>query len=445
MIAKEMISERAAAIIKLDQADGVEVVVNGRRASTLRFANSVFHQGGVSLDSSVSIRVICGRRVGVASTNTLEFAALKECLSRAVAIAGHVREEPFEVSLPCVGEYSDVVSYFESTASATEEDIAQSLSEGFRWAASKGVLQSGSFTTEAGGVAVFNSNGVSAYHPYTSAHLSVVSTKDDASGFKSALSNDISAIDIKRVMVVSAERSLSAVSPMAITPGTFRVLLEPPAVAELIYWLSYTGFGARSFSEGTSFLSGRLGERVTGEGVTIYDDGRDPGGMALPFDMEGVPKKRLSIIEKGIARGVAYDTFSAASEGCVSTGHAPFPGDEEGPLPEHLFMEGGLHSPERLLEMLGTGLLVRSFHYVNGLLNPSETMMTGMTRHGTFYVDKGRLIYPVRPLRFTENILKAFGRIIGASDIPEVLPNHSFPLSSIAAPHLLIDGFSFTS
>ncbi|MEK7680034.1 MAG: metallopeptidase TldD-related protein, partial [Deltaproteobacteria bacterium] len=268
IITRELISERAAAIIRLDQADGVEVVVNGRRASTLRFANSVFHQGGVSLDSSVSIRVICGKRVGVASTNTLEFAALKECLSRAVAIAGHVREEPFEVRLPCVGEYSDVVSYFESTVSATEEDIAQSLSEGFRGAALNGVLQSGSFTTEAGGVGVFNSNGVSAYHPYTSAHLSVVSTKDDVSGFKSALSNDISAIDIKGVMGDSAGRALSAVSPRAITPGAFRVLLEPPAVAELIYWLSYTGFGARGFSEGTSFLSGRLGERVTGEGVT---------------------------------------------------------------------------------------------------------------------------------------------------------------------------------
>ncbi len=440
-----MISERALAVMRLGNADRVEVVVNGRRASTLRFANSVFHQGGVSLDSSVSIRVVCDRRVGVASTNTLEMVALKDCFSRAVAIAAHVRDEPFEVRLPGAGGYPEVVSYFESTARATEGDTANCLSQGFRAAASKGVLQSGSFTTEAGALAVFNSEGVSAYHQYTSAHLSVVSTKDDASGFKSALSNDISAIDIKKVMADSAERSLSAVSPRVLPPGTFRVLLEPPAVAELIYWLSYTGFGARGFSEGTSFLSGRLGEQVTGEGVTIYDDGRDPRGMALPFDMEGVPKKRLSIIEKGVARGVAYDTFTAASEGCASTGHAPFPGDEEGPLPEHLFMEGGIHAPDQLLEMLGTGVLVRSFHYVNGLLNPSETLMTGMTRHGTFYVDKGRLVYPVRSLRFTENILKAFGRIVGASDCLEVLPNHSFPLSSIAAPYLLIDGFSFTS
>lgn len=445
MVTRDIICDLASVVTRSDQADGVEVVINDRRASTLRFANSLFHQGGVSLDSSVSIRALRGRKVGVASTNLLTAAALKECLSRAVEVAVHVREEPFDVRLPLAGEYTDIVSYFESTAQAAEGDTAELLSEGFRVAASKGVLQSGSFTTETGAVAVFNSNGVSAYHPYTSAHLSVVSTKDDASGFKSGLSKDISAIDIKKVMADSAERALSAVLPRDLSPGTFRVLLEPPAVVELLYWLAYTGFGARGFSEGTGFLSGRLGEKVTGEGVTIYDDGRDPRGMALPFDMEGVPKRRLSIIDKGVAGAVAYDTFTAASEGCLSTGHAPFPGDEEGPLPEHLFMEGGTHSPDQLMEMLGRGVLVRSFHYVNGLLNPSETMMTGMTRHGTFYVDKGRLVYPVKPLRFTENILKAFGRMLGASDCLEVLPNHSFPLSSIAAPYVLIDGFSFTS
>ena len=307
------------------------------------------------------------------------------------------------------------------------------------------MLASGALSTESGSLFVFNSNGVEASHKYTSAHLSVISTKEGQSGIRIELSKDISGIDIPGAMIESASRCIEAQSPREAAPGAYRVLLEPPAVAELLYWLSYTGFGAKNFHEGTSFLSGKIGEQVTGPAVTIFDDGADPVGLSVPFDMEGVAKKRLLIIENGVARGVAYDSFTASAEGAVSTGNAPFPEETEGPMPDHIFMEPGEQNPEELLEKLGTGILVRSFHYVNGLLNPAESLMTGMTRHGAFFVEDGRVRYAVSPMRFTENIMKAFERIDGVSSATGLLPNHGFSLSSISAPHLLIDGFKFTS
>ncbi len=441
---KERIFEEASAIIRLRAADSTEVVIESGRTSSMRFAGSSFHQGGVKTDCAVYIRAILGRKIGVASTNSLERSALVHCLDRALRIAEHVSEEEFPLLLPGPSAYADIGSYFDSTASMDDGQKVSVISEGFRRGEASGVLHSGILFTAVGEIAVFNTNGVEAYHPYTSAFLSSISTREGSSGFCSALSKDISSIDILEVMEESADSCLKGMAPRDIAPGVYRVLLEPPAVCELIHWLAYTGFGAKNYHEGSSFMSGRLGERITGENVTIYDDGTDPRGMAVPFDLEGVGKKMTMLIERGVARGVVYDTFTSAFDRRGSTGHAPFPEDPEGPLPDHLFMERGSCPRSEMVERLGAGIVVKSFHYVNGLLNPRQTLMTGMTRHGTFYVDNGKVPYPVRPLRFTENIMEAFGRIEEISREVRVFPNHDLPLSSITVPYLLIDGFRFT-
>ncbi|MBI5826456.1 MAG: TldD/PmbA family protein [Deltaproteobacteria bacterium] len=410
----------------------------------MRFAGSSFHQGGVKTDCAVYIRVILGRKIGVASTNSLERSALVHCLDRALRIAEHVSEEGFPLLLPGPSVYADIGSYFVSTASMDDAEKVSVISEGFKRGEALGVLHSGILSTSVGEIAVFNTNGVEAYHPYTSAFLSSISTGEGSSGFSSALSKDISSIDILDVMEESADSCLKGMAPRDLATGVYRVLLEPPAVCELLHWLAYIGFGAKNYHEGSSFLSGRLGEKITGENVTIYDDGADPRGMAVPFDLEGVGKRKTMLIERGAASGVVYDTFTASLDGRGSTGHAPFPEDPEGPLPDHVFMEGGSCPRSEMVERLGEGIVVKSFHYVNGLLNPKQTLMTGMTRHGTFYVDNGKVLYPVRSLRFTENILEAFGRIEEISREVKVFPNHDLPLSSITAPYLLIDGFRFT-
>ncbi len=443
---REKMFEMCGNILKQGEADSIDVVVDHAMSNVIRFAGFVFHQGVTESDCKVYIRVIVGKKVGVASTNKLKAEDLKNCLGKALDIAGHIKEEPFHLSLPAGPlPYNDMNSYFEPTASMTGDEKVAILSRGFKDAKASGVTQSGAFTTTTGELAVLNSKGIRAYHPYTASFLSVVSTRDDGSGLKTALSKDVSNIDAAGLMSESAERCIMASSPKALEPGAYRVILEPPAVAELVQWLSYIGLGAKSFQEGTSFLSGRLGESVTGDYVTIYDDGLNPLGMSVPFDMEGVPKKKLMLIEKGVACGVAYDSFTAALEGKRTTGHSSFPEDAEGPLPGHIFMESGDIKASEMIEMLDRGILVKSFHYVNGLINPRDSVMTGMTRHGTFFVDKGRIKHPVHSLRFTENVMKAFEKIRGISGEVEVFPNQGFSLSSVTAPYILIDGFNFTS
>lgn len=442
---KDRLLEEGERVAGSKRADTIEFIANGESSSTLRFSSSRFHQGISVSDASFHIRVTLGRKIGVASTNSIERSALDRCLDEALSIARTTREEPFLLRIPGPCRYSNVSSFFASTARASNEEKAALVSAGFKEGAPSGVLHSGALATSVGEIAVVNSKGLKAYHPYTSAHLSSVASSGDASGFESFVSNDLTMIDIKGLMRASAETCLKSSSPKEAPPGVYRVLLEPAAVSELVHWLSYTGFGAKGFHDGTSFLSERLGEAVTGEKVAIYDDGLDGGGMAVPFDFEGAPKRRLSLIDRGVAAGVAYDSLTASSVGGESTGHGPFPGDNEGPFPEHLFMEGGDAAASGMLSLLGEGILVKSFHYVNGLLNPRESLMTGMTRHGTFLVRGGAVKCALRPMRFTENILEAFRRIESVSRETAVYPNGSFPLGSVSVPYILINGFSFTS
>lgn len=445
MLLKDKIIEAGRSVVNAREADSIEVLINRERVSSIRFAGSVFHQGGTESDCSVYIRAIKGRKVGIASTNGVDGAMLRDCLKRALDIAGHTSEEPFEIRLPGPSDYPEVKSYYGTTAGLSDGEKVALLARGFDASARAGAENSGILSTKEGEVAVLNSNGVEAYHPYTTAYLSVVSTSGGASGYGSAYSKDISKIDFEGVFSRSLKNCIEAKGPREIKPGRYRVLFEPHAVSELLEWLSYTSFGAKSFHEGTGFLSGRLGEAVTGEGITIYDDGLSPLAVGRPFDLEGAAKKRLPIIEKGVAKAVAYDSFTAALEGAATTGHAQYPGEVEGPGPDHIIMEGGATPAAKMLEALGGGLVVRSFHYVNGLLDPRESLMTGMTRHGTFWAEGGKIKYPVKALRFTEKIMEAFKRTVALSRELETFPYNSFPLCSITAPYVIVDGFNFTS
>lgn len=227
-----------------------------------------------------------------------------------------------------------------------------------------------------------------------------------------------------------------------LSPGRYDVVLEPAAVASLFNWLGLIAFGARAVEQGTSFLSGEEGEPVMGEEITIYDDGLEESETATPFDFEGVPKSRVMLVHRGIGRRPVLDSYHASRLGVTSTGHATrTPGQ---PLPLSLFLEGGEQSTEDLIRKIDKGLLVTRFHYVNGLLDPRKARMTGMTKDGTFLIEKGQIVGPVKNLRFNESVTEAFSRVIGLSGQRE---RHSSWLTwtgGITVPAVAVEGFQFT-
>jgi predicted Zn-dependent protease len=126
-----------------------------------------------------------------------------------------------------------------------------------------------------------------------------------------------------------------------------------------------------------------------------------------PFDYEGVPKQRVTLIEKGIAKAVVYDSFTAGrEEGKTSTGHSLPAPNTMGPLPLNLYLASGSASKEDMLASTERGIWVTRFHYTNPV-HPVKAVLTGMTRDGTYLIERGEIVRPLRNLRFTQGILEA--------------------------------------
>lgn len=443
MLGRDRVIELIKRLVKESEAYQTEGVYLGIHKDSTRFANSTILQNMKESNRRVYIRAVFNKRIGVSSTNSLHMEDLRMSLKRSLELAQHQPPLPFFKSLPEGSPYPEVVTYYPETAKFSAEDKAKGLKGVFRRARGNDLTIGGNFSTDECEVGIVNSLGVEAYQIFTSAYISLIVSTPTSSGYSAQFVREIGKIDLEALTSKAMEKALMGKRPRELRPGVYTVLLESPAVNELLEWLIFIGHGAQAYQDGTSFLSGRIGKRVTGRRITIYDDGLDPEGLLTPFDFEGTAKKRLTLIENGVGRGVAYDTLMAQKEDKATTGHALLPDDLEGPFPTNVFIKEGRTPFHRMIGSMERGILVTRFHYVNGLLDPSTASMTGMTRDGTFYVEDGRIRYPVRDVRFTESILSAFSRVEAVSRERQVFPNPWSDIGANVVPALLIRDFNF--
>jgi PmbA protein len=191
-------------------------------------------------------------------------------------------------------------------------------------------------------------------------------------------------------------------------------VLAPEAVADILDFLTFTGFSAKAVEEGRSFMSGHLGERVMSQLVTIVDDALAPHALGMSFDYEGVGRTRTALIEGGVVREPVTDSYWAAVSGRSNTGHALPAPNQFGPLPLNLEMLPGDATLDGLIGRVERGVYVTRFHYVN-VEDPVPVTLTGMTRDGTFLIENGALTRPLKNLRFTQSAIEALASCEGVT------------------------------
>lgn len=444
MIGKDNILDLLTAVLKKSEADQTEAVYIGGESGLTRFANSAIHQNVSERNSRVYFRTVLGKRIGVASTNSFVKEDLEKALLGATEIARNQKENPDFPGLPTKQDFSSVNTYFEKTARFSPTQRAEAVKKIFDKAKALQLTCAGSFSTGDSEIAVVNTKGVACYQPLTSAYLNLIVMGDNSSGFSDQLSRDVDLIEVDNLAEIAIKKCVESKDPKDLDPGEYQVILEPSAVAALVEWMNYIGFGSKSFQEETSFLSNRIGQKIMGENVTMYDDGVDESGIAFPFDFEGVPKQKVMLIEKGVARGVVYDSISAHKEGKRSTGHALTPDNSEGTFALNLFIQGGNSSLDKMIESVKRGILVTRFHYINGLLDTTNALLTGMTRDGTFWVEDGKIKHGIKNLRFTESMLKAFSNASQMSQERKTVASWWGDIGCIVTPAMLMDNFKFT-
>ena len=148
------------------------------------------------------------------------------------------------------------------------------------------------------------------------------------------------------------------------------------------------------------------------------------------------------MIDRGVCAGVVYDTPTALRDGVASTGHSLPQPNTWGPLARHMTMEGGDAAWQDLVGSVSRGLYVTRFWYVRDV-HPLRTVITGMTREGTFLIEDGRITRPVKDLRFTQSIVGALDAVVGVSRERRLELGEG--ASGVLAPWLQIGRFTFTS
>ena len=447
MLGKDRIIELLRSLMREARKNGagqVEVLYVGSHGATARFANSAVTQNVKESNRTVHFRVVLDRRLGIASTNSLHREDLRRCMSKAIAIAKQSKPLKFfdSLSKPC--RYPEIKTCYPEAANLRALDKIRMLKDIFKQAGREGLKAGGAFSTLETEIGVVNSNGVHAYQPFTSAHISLITSSASASGYASQFEMNAQNIDAEKLLSASLCKTAAKGSAKKLKPGRYTVILEPAAVNEILEWLIYIGFGASSFIDDTSFMSGKIGKKIMDKKVTIYDDGNDLSGFPVPFDFEGVEKRRVDIVKNGVAKSVAYDTLLAKKCKTKTTGHALIPDDMEGPFPSNVFIEQGNYTIDEMVSKVERGIIVTRFHYVNGLLDTKSASMTGMTRDGAFYIEDGKIKYPVEDMRFTESILEAFSRVEAISSERQAFPIPWCDVGASVVPALLIREFNFS-
>ncbi|HET9519610.1 MAG TPA: TldD/PmbA family protein [Candidatus Limnocylindrales bacterium] len=433
-------AQRAVAQAVAAGATEAEALVSADEARLTRFANSEIHQNVAESNAQVNLRFVVGRRVGVASTNRLDEDSIRRLAETAGAIARNSEELEDWGGLPGPTAIRDIPEAFaKGTSDATPELRAEGVRAVIAAADAAGVIAYGSFSTAAETIAVANSKGIEAVQRRTSSQLLTVSmAPDGGSGYAEAAAVDATTIDAAAIGREAAEKAKASENPVSVEPGDWPVVLEEYAVVDLLSMLGYMGFSALAVQEERSFAE--PGKRVGSELVTIVDDASDPATLPMAFDYEGVAKQRVSLIERGVCRDVVYDAQTAARAGRTSTGHGLPAPNPYGPFPLNMAMAAGDTPRRELIAGLERGLLVTRFHYTNPV-HPKLAIVTGMTRDGTFLVEGGRIVGPVRNLRFTQSYLDA---LAGTSAVSRERRTLRGDFGGVLVPAIRVDSWTFT-
>jgi PmbA protein len=307
------------------------------------------------------------------------------------------------------------------------------------------VLFAGAYATGSASVACGNTHGVRRYATMTDADATVIAISGKGSGYATQRARSSSDVDIAQLGAeATLKATLAADHVEDLAPGAYDVILEPPALSEVFDWLSMIAFTGQSYEDGSSFFVGNLGKRVLGENFTLVDDAVDPGFLPFPFDIEGMPKRAVTLVENGVVKTPVLDKAWADRLGLEPTANAWHLGSPEHGAAFHLSMAGGDSTREEMIASTKLGIWVTRFNYVNGLLEPKTALMTGTTRDGTFLIRDGKVAARLPNLRWTQSMIEAFSNIESLSRERRIVGTWYNMFGGTKAPVVKIRGWNIT-
>jgi PmbA protein len=428
-----------AAARKRGVAD-VEVSIHTSEDALTRFANNTIHQNVAERQLALSVRPVIEQRTARAATNRTDRDGLEAVVEEAIALTRSSEPDPDLLPL-----YSDADRNRDSSrasaaaATCSPADRAREVREAIRIIENEGQTAAGIYSTGRESHALFNSRGLVRQYSETSTVFSVTAMADDSSGWaklSSAIHEDVRPAELATRAATKARLSAN---PRELPPGEYTVVLEPAAVLDLVGQI-FPDFSATSLHDQRSFLNERIGAKLFGNNINVFDDVDHPQQTGPRFDGEGVPRQHLTLVDQGVIRDIPFSRTSAKRDGRQPTGHGFALPNETGEMPVNIVIAGGDATLDDLIASTDRGILVTRLWYIREV-EPYEKVMTGMTRDGTFLIEGGRLTAGVRNFRFNQSVVELLQNVESLSAAERASGEESFDM---VVPAMKIPGFRFT-
>ena len=457
MLTKDQAADIFAKLRKYSSADDIEVLFFGGKSALTRFANNTIHQNVAEENYGISLRTVFGGRTARATTNKFDEESLRRVVqaSEGLARVQHPDPDLLPIFAGSKGNGSSPVAiasrHFRDTAAFTPAARAQAVGQMVAIANRSKLVAAGIFANSESVEGIFNSRGVAEWHTQTSSDVSVTMLADNSSGWQKANSPDVSNLDPVQLAEAAARKAIESVSPREIPAGKYTVILEPAAVLDIVGFMFYD-FGGLAILDQRSFLNNRIGQKIFGENINIWDDVAHPLQSGSSFDGEGVPRHHVQLVENGTVKRLVYARGTAEKMKkseykdkigpIVATGHGfPLP-NEMGEAPVNIVF-GAPDKPKNVDEMIAStehGVLVTRLWYIREV-DPYEKILTGMTRDGTFLVENGKVKHGLLNFRFNESLLHMLSNVEQMSCPVRASGEESFDM---VVPAMKVRDFNFT-
>ncbi len=460
MLTREQAGDIFDRIKKLSSADEVEVLFSGGRFALTRFANNTIHQNVAEENYVVSVRSVFGGRTARAFTNKFDEESLRQVVRSAESLAKVQHPDADLLPMPDARSAGGTGEapvppqpsrYFQQTADITPELRAEGVKKIVGVADRHKLTTAGVYSSAEALDGIFNSRGLSRWHTQTSAEVSITMLAGDSSGWQKANSPDVGNLDPLALAEIAARKAVDSARPREIPAGKYTVILEPAAVLDIVGFM-FWDYSGMAILDQRSFLTGRIGTKLFGDNITIWDDVAHPLQTGSPFDGEGMQRQRVALVEDGIVRQVVYARATAErmkrSEckdkvgSIAATGHGFALPNEMGEMPLNIVFAptGDPQTVEQMIASTERGVLVTRLWYIREV-EPFEKMLTGMTRDGTFLVENGHVQGGVRNFRFNESLIHLLSSVEALSVPVRSCGEESFDM---VVPAMKVREFNFT-
>jgi PmbA protein len=402
----ERIVER---VLKLSDADETEVEIDVTTDALTRFANNMIHQNVAEQTLSISVRTVVDGRTARVTTNKTDEESLRRAASTAMSLARNEPKNPDLLPMLRQQKYQKVARFFAATAESTPQDRARAVKRVCQMADKAKQTAAGIFSSGSMQNVFANSRGLYAQHQQTRSEFSVTVLEEHSSGWAKFNSPDIRNIDPDELAARASRKAADSRNPREIPAGHYTTILQPPAVLDLLGFLFYD-FAGTAVLDKRSCFTGRMGTKLFGENILLWDDVYHPLQNGEPFDGEGVPKQRVLLVDRGVPKNLVYSRATAKKMKAKPTGHGFSLPNDYGEAPMNLVFAGGDKSMDEMVRSTERGILVTRLWYIREV-DPYEKILTGMTRDGTFLVENGRVAGGIRNFRFNQSILEMLSKV----------------------------------